>query len=185
MLRRVARWPRWIPLDPALAPRHTLHSTHTIFTWRRAHWLVAALALASCAESDADAPVETLTRFLEAMDRGNVHPGARKESYALLDREAQGHIAERARRAALVTGRDYEPWEMLAPGRFRMRFAPAEHSGMRATVTGDRALVEVRDRDGRHRAQIALVQQDGAWRIQLPVPAPRRDVAERVPPNSR
>lgn len=178
MLRRVARWPRWIPVDPALAPQRTPRLRRRACSVAAA----AALVLAACAESDADAPVETLSRFLEAMDRGNVHVGARKESYALLDREAQGHIAERARRAALVTGRSYEPWEMLAPGRFRMRFAPADHSGMRATVTGDRALVEVRDRDGRHRAQVALVHQDGAWRIQLPVPAPRRDVAERVAP---
>lgn len=136
----------------------------------------------ACAESEADAPVEALTRFLTALDRGNVHAGARQESYAMLDREAQAHIAERAHRAALVTGRDWEPWEMLAPGRFRMRFTPAEHSGMRATVTGDRARVEVRDRDGRSRAEIAMVHQDGAWRVQLPVPAPRRDVAERVTP---
>ena len=186
MLRRDTRWPRWIPVDPALAPQRTPQSITGARTARSlavaAAAAVCAFALLGCGESEADAPVEALTRFLQAMDRGNVHAGARKESYALLDRAAQGRIAERARRAALVTGRTWEPWEMLAPGRFRMRFTPAEHSGMRATVTGDHARVEVRDRDGRGRAEIALVHQDGAWRIQLPVPAPRRDVAERVAP---
>lgn len=162
----------------------------------------AALACASalaggCGSGDADGPVETLTRFLEAMDRSNSNDSARKDAYAMLDETAQAALAERAKRAAGVAHRDFAPWDMLAPGRFRLRFAPAEQGGMRATVTGDHAVVHVVAEGGQVRASVPMTRQAGRWRVQLPlsrirdvdppaaepspVPAPAPDSAAQRP----
>lgn len=141
-----------------------------------------AVLLLACGSSDADGPTETLSRFLETMDRGNVNDNARKDAYAMLDDTAQAALADRARRAALVTGRSFSPWDMLAPGRFRLRFAPAEHSGMRATVTGDHALVHVVSDGGKERASVPMTRQGGRWRVQLPLTRVQRDIAPLAPP---
>jgi hypothetical protein len=144
---------------------------------RRVHFAVLGTVLGAlaCGSGEPEGPVETLSRFLETMDRSNSNESARKEAYGMLDETAQAALAERARRAALVTGRSFSPWEMLAPGRFRLRFAPAEHGGMRATVTGDRAVVRVVAVDGKEHASVPMARQGGRWRVQLDMPAPRRD----------
>ena len=133
---------------------------------RRVHWswAVPALLIALAGPSFAcgsggsdvgdDGPTETLSRFLETMDRSNLNESARKEAYAMLDETAQQALAERARRAAGVSGREFSPWDMLAPGRFRLRFVPAEHHGMRATVTGDHAVVQVVSEDGKDKVSV-------------------------------
>ena len=152
---------------------------------RRVHgsWAVPALLLlaSGCGSSDADGPSETLSRFLETMDRSNVYESARKEAYAMLDDGAQQALAERAQRAALVSGREFAAWDMLAPGRFRLRFVPAEHGGMRATVTGDHAVVQVVSDDGKDKVSVPMLRQDGRWRVQLGVPQVRREPRAVVP----
>jgi len=143
---------------------------------RRVHgsWAVLGLLLA-CGSQTADGPVETLSRFLETMDRSNLYESARKEAYAMLDDTAQEALAERARRAALVSGREFSAWDMLAPGRFRLRLAPAERGGMRATVTGDHAVVQVVSKDGKDKVSVPMMRQGGIWRVQLAVPPVRRE----------
>jgi hypothetical protein len=103
------------------------------------------------------------------MDRSNLNDNARKDAFAMLDETTQAALAERAKRAALVTGRPFAAWDMLASGRFRMHFAPAEHSGMHATVTGDQALVHVVAEGGKERASVPMTRQAGRWRVQLPL----------------
>lgn len=134
-----------------------------------------------CGASEGDAPVEALARFIEAMDRSGQNESARKEAFAMLDDTTQAALSERAHRAALVTGRAYEGWEMIAPGRFRLRFGVAEHSGMRATVDGDKAVVHVRGQDGRHTATVPMTRQAGTWRVQLPLPASPSASSPRMP----
>jgi len=134
-----------------------------------------------CGASEGDAPVETLARFIEAMDRSGQNESARKEAFTMLDDTTQAALSERAHRAALVTGREYEGWEMIAPGRFRLRFGVAEHSGMRATVDGDKAVVHVRGEDGRHTATVPMMRQAGTWRVQLPIPASPGASSPRMP----
>jgi hypothetical protein len=131
--------------------------------------LLALAAMPACGSGDADGPVETLSRFLETLDRSALNESARRDAFAMLDETAQAGLAERARRAALVAGRSFAPWEMIAPGRFRLRFAPAEHAGMRATVTGDQAVVHVHADDGKERASVPMTRQAGHWRVQLAV----------------
>ncbi|HKU41787.1 MAG TPA: hypothetical protein VJR89_26705 [Polyangiales bacterium] len=135
---------------------------------------------AACGSGDADGPVDTLSRFLSTMERSALNDAARRDAYAMLDDTAQAGLAERARRASLVTGRKFAPWEMLVPGRFRLRFAPAEHA-MRATITGDQAVVHVTDDGGKERASVPMTRQGGRWRVQLAVVAnARRDAAEAL-----
>lgn len=128
--------------------------------------------MVACGSPDADGPAETLARFLETMERTNVNDVARKDAYALLDDAAQAALADRAKRAALVTGRPYTPWDMLAPGRFRMRFAPAERTGLHATVAGDHATVRVLAEGGKEQANVPMLRQSGRWRVQLPIGRP-------------
>jgi hypothetical protein len=136
--------------------------------------VLACASTFACGSADADGPSETLNRFLETMDRSNLNDNARKDAFALLDEGAQAALAERAKRAGLVTGRAFAPWDMLAPGRFRMRFAPAEHSGMHATVTGDKAVVHVLAEGGKEQASVPMARQAGRWRVQLPLSRPEK-----------
>lgn len=133
---------------------------------------LAVATVLACGSGDADGPAETLARFLETMERTNVNDNARKDAYAMLDDAAQAALRERAKRAALVTGRSFAPWDMLAPGRFRMRLAPAEHSGMHATVAGDHATVRVLAEGGKEHAEVPMLRQSGHWRVQLPIGRP-------------
>src|ERR1700742_991123 len=94
--------------------------------------LMIALAglsgIAGCGPEDADeTPSDALSRFLEAMDRSSLHEAALKDAYALLDEQARHELTLRADRAGSLTGHRFEPWEMIAHGRFHFRISPAEH----------------------------------------------------------
>lgn len=130
-----------------------------------------AWLLGACSSGDADAsPGEVLTRFLEAMDRSAIHEAALNDAYALLDEAAQRELSARAARTSSLSGRVVAPWEMIAQGRFRLRFTPAEHTEMRATVTGDTAVVHVKSEDARTLADVPLVREHGRWRVKLVLP---------------
>jgi hypothetical protein len=129
-------------------------------------WFVPLLFFA-CGANDPDKnPSEVLAHFLEAMDRTAHDDGALKDAYALLDETSQHELAARAGRTSSLAGRSYAPWDMIAQGRFRMRFAPAEHAEMRAAISGNNALVHVRSTTGRE-ADVPLVREHGHWRIKL------------------
>jgi hypothetical protein len=129
-------------------------------------WLFGA-----CSSGDADSnPAEVLTRFLEAMDRSAIHEAALNDAYALLDEAAQRELSARASRTSSLSGRVFAPWEMIAQGRFRLRFAPAEHTELRATVTGDTAVVHMKSDDARVQADVPLVREHGHWRVKLGLP---------------
>ncbi|MDD9941908.1 MAG: hypothetical protein OXU20_12760 [Myxococcales bacterium] len=128
--------------------------------------LLSVALAAACADPGADAPGETLARFIDLMDRGGT--GALQEAYGLLERAAQGELRRRARKAETLSGRSYAPWEMLAKGRFRLRFAP-EAGAMHVRFQGDqRAFVTVVG-DGQ-RVEVPLVSQGGRWRVVLALP---------------
>jgi hypothetical protein len=132
--------------------------------------LACLLVQAGCGSADADKhPGDVLLRFLEAMDRSLQHEAALKEAYALLDEAAQRELRARAERASSLASRSFAPWEMIAQGRFRLRFAPLDHADLRTTITGDRARVHVKDEDGRT-ADVPLVREHGHWRVQLALP---------------
>jgi len=122
-----------------------------------------------CGAQAPDTPAETVRAFLEAMDRSANDARQLSEAYALLDEGARAELQGRAHQAETLTGRAFEPWEMLAQGRFRLRFAPATRGGMRERVKDDTAVVVVTGTDG-ERAEVPLVREGGAWRIRLPIP---------------
>lgn len=138
---------------------------------RSAHVLIMSLVLCACAGSDADdSPTEVLSRFLDAMDRSASSQGALADAYVLLDTHAKHQLHARAQHASLVSGRDFEPWQMLAQGRFRLRFAPADHGGLKAKVDGDSAVVHVTSSDRESRADVPMVREQGRWRVKLALP---------------
>lgn len=131
-----------------------------------------------CGGSDVDDdPVSTVRYFLELMERSATDEGAMADAYGLLDRGAQQALRARADRARSLSGRAFEPWQMLAQGRFRLRFAPAAAGGLRARVQGERAVVVATGAKAGERAEIPLVRQDGAWRIELLLPPLRSEPA--------
>ena len=143
--------------------------------------LALLLVAPSCASGDADKnPSEALSRFLEAMDRSLQHEAALKEAYALVDEAAQRELRARAERASSLASRSFAPWEMIAQGRFRLRFAQLDRADVRSTVTGDRATVHVKDEDGRS-ADVPLVREHGHWRVQLVLPSTTAQGAPRAP----
>jgi hypothetical protein len=138
--------------------------------------MVIALGVffAGCAPAPSDeTPLGALRMFLRAMERSSDDARALEEAYALLDTPARDALVARARDAsALANGREFAPWEMLAQGRYRVRFPYAEYGSMREVIDGDRATVTVAGTDRRSRAGVPLVREEGHWRVVLRIPEP-------------
>jgi len=132
--------------------------------------------LACCASSPSDeTPTGALKMFLDAMERSAHDSEALREAYYLVDQRAQARLRERAQLAtALGAARDFEPWEMLAQARFRLRFHPADSGGMRERVHGRRAVVIVTGRESQERAEVPLVKEGKRWRVVLEIPVVQR-----------
>ncbi len=124
----------------------------------------------ACGDAHDDAtPTGALVLFLEAMDQAASDSNALERAYRLLDPAARNALAQRADKAETLAGRAYPPWEMLAEGRFRLRFTPARHR-MRAKIDGDNARVSVSDESGKQTVHVPLVREGDAWRVVLDVP---------------
>jgi hypothetical protein len=128
------------------------------------------LAFGCGAEPTDRTPEGAVRRFLDAMSRTGWDSAAREQAYRLLAPETREELRARAKRTSSLTGRSFEPWDMLARGRFRLRFTPREQGGLRAEVEGDRATVEVRGAKPTQRAEVQLVREEGAWRVALGLP---------------
>ena len=96
-----------------------------------------AILLAACGRTPPDAtPEGTVRLWIERMEAAIDDPRMMREAYGLLGPATRGNLEERARRATQAQGRRFEPFEMLAEGRFGLRFRPKT---MKASVVGDRA----------------------------------------------
>ena len=138
--------------------------------------LPCALLAAGCAAGASDdAPVQTVRHFLDLMERGDSDEAALADAYALIDRGAQQALRGRADRARSLSGRSFEPWQMLAQGRFRLRFSPVAPGGLRARVQGERAVVVAVGSKPGERAEIPLLREAGVWRIELKLPPVRSE----------
>ena len=154
---------------------------------RRAAIAVAVLALAACTRPAPDASPEGAVRaWLDRMEASDEDAHAIRDAYALLGPAARANLEERAERASRLEGHHVEPWDMLAEGRFGLKFRPkamvSRASGDEATVavTGDEPLTE--------HATVHCARVAGppiAWRIEpeLPPvpPLPRRDPDPSAP----
>lgn len=114
-----------------------------------------------------DSPTTVLQQFLSAMDQSAADDGALRVAYELLSAKARGALEQRAMRAKTLAGQPFEPWQMLAQGRFRLRFSPAQRRGMRESIQGDRATVVVTGNGHGERADVALVREQGGWKVAL------------------
>ena len=139
----------------------------------------AVVSGTACGRAEADTtPTATVRHFLEVMDRSNEDDAALKDVYRLLDSTARKALKRRAERARTLSMQLYEPWQMLVPGRFRLRFLPRSPGGMHERVNGDRAVVTVIGRRAGERAEVPLVREQGRWRIALVLPTMHSDTSD-------
>jgi len=143
-------------------------------------------SIAACAPAPSDeTPMGALRMFLRAMENATSDATALEQAFELLDAGARAALEQRARDAsALANGREFAPWEMLAQGRYRVRFAYAEYGSMRERVDGDSATVTVLGTDASSRANVPLVREAGHWRVVLLIatPPPHEDTRTAPPP---
>jgi hypothetical protein len=137
-------------------------------------------ALSACQRKPPDLTPEGAVReLLDRIDRIETDPTETRAVYDLLSSQTRQNLIERARRASTTSGRDIPPQDMLAPGRFSLRFEPRK---MHTRVADDRAVVDVTGIDPEtDRAEVPCVLEDGRWRIEIPLP-PLTPVERRPEP---
>jgi hypothetical protein len=119
------------------------------------------------------------------MEEQEEDPRAAREAFALLGPAARGNLEQRAERAGRMMGRRVEPYEMLAEGRFGLKFRPKT---MTSHITGDRATVDVVGSDPAERATVVCARATSgdaksAWRIEPELPDPPARVQQPGPRN--
>jgi len=137
---------------------------------RRVLSAVALLATLACDAPPVDAePERAVESFIDRMQRVHGDPKTARAAYELLWTDGKRNLAERAKRASAVAGREIAPEEMLAPTRFSLRFKPKRY---KADVDGDWAEVTVTGEDPEsERKTLKCVREDGHWRIVVELPA--------------
>lgn len=132
-------------------------------------WLVVLIAfLAACSRPAPDGTPEGVVRlWLEKMESAEGDTRAMKEAYGLLGPHARANLKDRADRASRGQGRRYEPYEMLAEGRFGLRFRPRT---MTSHVDGEDAVVDVNGEGADEHAQVKCKREGAAWRIEPDLP---------------
>ena len=138
--------------------------------------LALSLVLAAaCSRAAPDATPEGAVRlFVDMLETGSEDPHAMREAYTLLGAHARANLKERADRASRGLGRRYEPYEMLAEGRFGLKFRP---KSMTSKIAGDEALVDVRGDGPEEQATVHCTREGAAWRVEPELPdvlAPQR-----------
>lgn len=130
--------------------------------------VIPATLLAACSRAAPDATPEGAVRlWLEKMESAADDGRAMKEAYQLLGPRARANLKERADRASRGQGRRFEPHEMLAEGRFGLRFRP---KAIRSRIEGDDAWVEVKGDGPEERATVKCTRQAAAWRVEPDLP---------------
>jgi hypothetical protein len=140
----------------------------TRFCRREAIAWAIGLVVMGCSRSSPDATPEGVVRlWLEKMESGADDRHAMKEAYDLLGPRARANLKERADRASRGQGRRFEPYEMLAEGRFGLRFRPKT---MNARIEGDDATVEIKGDGPEERATVKCTREGAFWRIEPELP---------------
>jgi hypothetical protein len=128
----------------------------------------AFFALAACEAEPADAgPEDIVEELVNRLKRVHGDPKAARAAYELLWGEAKKGLAERAKRAGAVAGRDVAPEAMLAPTRFTLAFTPRRYT---ARIDGDWAVVSITGASASQYHEVKCVREDGRWRVVLVIP---------------
>jgi hypothetical protein len=129
---------------------------------------LCAAPLTACQSDGEDAGPEAVVEELVArLQRVHGDPKAAREAYDLLWSDAKRSLAERAKRASAVAGREVAPQSMLAPSRFWLSFVPKHYS---AQIDGDWAIVTATGAEPAQHHEIKCVREDGHWRVVLMLP---------------
>ena len=131
--------------------------------------LVLGLTQASCeAEAKDSTPERVVQEFMDRMQRVHGDPHAARLAYELLWVDARRNLAERAKRASAVAGREIGPEEMLAPSHFSLAYRPKKFS---AHTDGDWSEVTVTGEANSTQPHVVkCVREDGRWRVVLELP---------------
>lgn len=126
------------------------------------------LLFVACTRAAADSTPEGAVRlFLEKMESGADDARAMQEAYRLLGPRARNNLKDRAERASRGQGRHFEPYEMLAEGRFGLKFRP---KAMTSRINGNEAFVDVRGDAESERATVRCTREGESWRVELELP---------------
>jgi hypothetical protein len=93
--------------------------------------------------------------------------GQMREVYTLLGPATRKNLEDRAARAGRIQGRRIEPYEMLAQGRFALKFRP---KSMTSHTEGDVAIVDVVGYDQNETAEVKAVRENGVYKVELDLP---------------
>src|SRR3954468_18675939 len=123
--------------------------------------------LVGCEEEASDGePDRVVSEMITRMQRVHGDRKAARAAYELLWSDARRNLAERAKRASDVAGREIAPEEMLPPSRFSLNHKPQRFD---ARVDGDWAEVSVTAENGAV-DRVECVREDGKWRVVLELP---------------
>jgi hypothetical protein len=131
--------------------------------------LVLCLTEPGCEAEAKDAtPARVVQEFIERMQRVHGDPRAARLAYELLWVDARRNLAERAKRASAVAGREIAPEEMLAPSHFSLAYRPKK---LTARTDGDWSEVTISgDANATQPHLVKCVREDGHWRVVLELP---------------
>ena len=137
-------------------------------------------AIVSCSRPPPDAtPEGALRTWLDEMGAQVSDPHETRAAYAMLSKQTHQNLEKRAERASRIEGRRIEAQDMLAQGRFALRFTPKKFV---TTTSGDSATVEVTGDEPSDHATIHCVKEGPVWRVDLALPElvdlPRRQDAQ-------
>ena len=136
-------------------------------------WLVAVIALGwsqtGCeAEAKDSTPERVVQEFIDRMQRVHGDRRTARLAYELLWVDARRNLAERAKRASAVAGREIAPEEMIAPSHFALAYRPKK---LTARTDGDWSEVTVSgEANSTQHHTIKCVREDGHWRVVLELP---------------
>jgi hypothetical protein len=136
---------------------------------RRLALFVALSSIMSGCEADpVDAgPEAVVEELVLRLQRVHGDPKAARAAYELLWSDAKRSLAERAKRAGAVAGRDVAPESMIAPTRFSLSFKPRRYT---ARIDGDWAVVSITGDSPSQYYEVKCVREDGRWRVVLVIP---------------
>jgi len=140
---------------------------------QRLGWTGLAVALclgqASCeAPANDSTPERVVQEFMDRMQRVHGDPRAARLAYELLWVDARRNLAERAKRASAVAGREIGPEEMLAPSHFSLAYRPKK---LLSRTDGDWSEVTVTGEPNSTQPHVVkCVREDGHWRVVLELP---------------